>query len=344
MKVVVSRQALREYLREVMENPGFGWQATGDLSTSPVSVSAVVDPSAAATVPDDPKFRPQNRAELKAALSSMIDGISDDSAADVYLSMKDATEDAKDEEEAMKDDKKKVEEAVRAAVRKMLKEAGPYRDTGMSYSGPMIGSTAKPGFADCETCEGEGYLPDGNECEACRGTGEVKVKKNVTMTDVGGATLPQIATAIGQKSHGKVQSMIDNALEKTRKIMAIDPDEFKVLTLTAMTEYIEALQKTGTLSAADVQLMSDHPNIVKELDGFREFLDKFLKKHWKKNPPTTEGRKLREAEDKKKPAGERGPICPDCGKAMKPADRKEFESNGGHGYPRICTRCAESED
>ena len=48
-----------------------------------------------------------------------------------------------------------------------------------------------------------------------------------------------------------------------------------------MKDYIEYLKKSGELTSADVQLMQDHPNIVSGLDGFREFLDKYIKREMK---------------------------------------------------------------
>ena len=45
-----------------------------------------------------------------------------------------------------------------------------------------------------------------------------------------------------------------------------------------MKDYINTLKKTGELSAADVKLMQDHPAIVSELDGFREYLAKVIRK------------------------------------------------------------------
>jgi hypothetical protein len=325
MKVVVSKKAVREYIKEMISTPSMGWQSTGDLSTAPVGVSAVVDPSAAVTDPSNPNFKPKNRVELKAALSSMIDDISDDDAADFYSSLQDAKE-TKEEDEMTKGNK--VEETVRLAVRKMLSEMGPYRDTGMSYSGPGTGSRSAPeGFDSCEECDGEGELDNGNSCPACKGKGYVKSSKRGYKT--GEAEFDKIAGELGFSGAPGARQAMERALSKMKYRMELPPDELEIVTLTAMNDYIEMLKKSGELTAADVQLMKDHPNIVTGLDGFREFLDKALTKAQKAS--------IGEAAEKKA----EGPKCPECGKNMSAADKKEYESNSGKGYPRICTSCAE---
>lgn len=103
-------------------------------------------------------------------------------------------------------------------------------------------------------------------------------KRNVTMSDVGGASIPAIAQELGLKSHGKLQEFIDNALKKARYLIEMDPDEKQILFLTAMNEYIRDFSAAGDLTAADVQLMKDHPEMVMELDTFRVYFDKYLKK------------------------------------------------------------------
>jgi len=136
MKIVMSEKAVREYIREIMASPGAGWQSTGDLSTAPVSVSAVVDPSASETDPGNPNFEPQNRMELKSALSSVLSSISDEDAADFYSRIQGAAKDIKKkDDEEMKSKKPKarsVEEVLRIAIRKMLLEAVDDPYAGMS--------------------------------------------------------------------------------------------------------------------------------------------------------------------------------------------------------------------
>jgi response regulator RpfG family c-di-GMP phosphodiesterase len=56
------------------------------------------------------------------------------------------------------------------------------------------------------------------------------------------------------------------------------PEELELLTLVAVKDYINMLKKTGELTAADIKLMQDHPSITAELDGFREYLAKVIRR------------------------------------------------------------------
>ena len=342
MTTIVTKQAVREYIHEVMSTPDVGWQTTGDLSTAPAAVSAVVDPLAADTDPDNPNFKPQNRAELKTVLSSLIDDTSDDDAGRTYDAMRDAvknlkaqdTKALKDEDDDMKrknDKDNGVEEVIRRTVRKMLSEAGPYRDTGLSYSGPMTGSDVRPGYDECEACDGEGYDSSGNSCAACKGKGALpsKGRKNKMMTDVGGASFKEIAKEMGYASESGAKQAIEKVLEKARFTGTMDEDELQILVLTAMSDYISMLNKSGELTPADVELMKAHPGIVSDLDGFREFLDKALKKAKKGaklEDPLGEAKKVDNKNDMKQ--------CPDCkgtGEVVVSGVTKDCEYCAGHG-------------
>jgi len=323
MKLIVSKDAVRQYIREMLDSPAapMGWKKAEEDAELPANVSGVVDPSAALTNPGNANYVPKNRAELQTALASLVNDVSDDDAASLYDTIKNTVADMSDEDKKMMDTKK-VEEVIRKTIRRMINEAGPYRDTGMSYSGPVAG-----GGGDSEAAEKavalamksfdildvkskpEAFLkllvsklvkapgdrmsnvmaaidlvaemdPEAGDIldTTLSAKPDLVPKKNVTMTDVGGAGLPQIAKAIGQKSHGKIQAMIDKALEKARYLMTMDPDEKQILFLTAMNDYIKEFSAAGELTAADVQLLKDHPEMVADLDTFRNFFDKFLKK------------------------------------------------------------------
>lgn len=279
MKLSVNEAAVERVISEKVTTPSMGWQSAGELGSSPVSVSAVVDPSAAVTDPGNENFKPKNRAELKTALSAMIDNLSDDCAENIFDAMKKSIEGMAEEDKDMKQNEK-VEETIRRAVRKMLKEAaGAYKDTGMSYSGPMTGSGVRAGYEECEACEGEGIVAGGKDCKACKGTGAIKsTKRGYQMAEDDEATFDEMAKELGYSGAPGARQAVQRALEKARFTATMDPDELEILTLTAMNDYIQYLQKSGELTAADVQLMKDHPNIVSGLDGFREFLDDVIKK------------------------------------------------------------------
>jgi len=326
MKIVVAKKALRQFIKEMLDNPApMGWKKA-EHDQLPTSISDVVDPSEAITNPGNPNFKPRNRIELNTALSSIVQDISDDDASKVYDSIKNSIADLNDdsEEKKMKNkEDQKIEEVIRKTIRKLLSEAaGAHTDTGLSYSGASYGSDGDVDMAEKIVAlamktfdvldikdQPEEFLKllvskltrfAGDRLATIRSAIEVVEeidpeaamaldealaanpslvpKRNVTMSDVGGASIPAIATELGLKSHGKLQQFIDNALAKARYLIEMDPDEKEILFLTAMNEYIKEFSSSGELTAADVQLMKDHPEMVTELDTFRVFFDKYLKK------------------------------------------------------------------
>ena len=105
-----------------------------------------------------------------------------------------------------------------------------------------------------------------------------RTRKNVMQTDVGGASFADIAKELGFATTSGAKAAVEKAMQKAKFLAGMDPDDLEILTLTAMNDYIDVLKSTGELTGDDVKLMKDHPEIVSSLDGFREFLDKSLKK------------------------------------------------------------------
>ena len=298
-KLIVSKQAVREYVREIMTPPGMGmgWQSTGDLSTAPANVSAVVDPSAAQTDPGNPNFKPRNRKELQSAISCMVDDISDDGAVDFYDALQDAKKQRDDEDEKMKKDDKKVEEAVRKAIRNILKEAKPKKSPEFTVTNPRgITPTVVPagqhGGEFSRNLEKrksklkgvmDKWKDDEDAAPMVRADAPAagRERKNVMQTDIGGASFKEIAKELGYASESGAKQAAEKAMAKVRFASNMDADELQILSLHAMKDYVDFLKGSGELTAADVQLMLDHPGIVSELDGFREFFDKYMKRTMK---------------------------------------------------------------
>lgn len=281
-KIVVSKDAVRQFIRETMMNPSVGWSSTTELSDSPATVSAVVDPSASLTDPGNPNYKPSNRKELRASLSSLVDDLSDDEAPDVFDTIKDALEKSKEEDD-MKNDKK-VEEAIRLAVRKMLSEAElpPVKKIPMGVHGGEWMRAHEKRRKDLEkTLTGMNIDADAEEMTRADAPAAGRERKNVMQTDVGGASFKQIAQELGYASESGAKQAAEKAMAKVQFASSMDPDQLQIVVLTAMSDYIDFLNKSGELTPADVQLMKDHPNIVSELDGFREFLDKYIKREMK---------------------------------------------------------------
>lgn len=104
-----------------------------------------------------------------------------------------------------------------------------------------------------------------------------------SLGQVGGASFEDIAKAADMSVSGAKQA-VDKALLRFKflhQAMQDDPEAVEIMVLTAMNDYINMLNKTGELTAADVQLMKDHPDVVRELDGFRDYLHNTIKRTMK---------------------------------------------------------------
>ena len=172
-------------------------------------------------------------------------------------------------------------------------------------------------------------------------------------TDVGGASFKQIAQEMGYASESGAKQAVEKAMTKVQFASSMDPDQLQIVVLTAMSDYIDFLNKSGELTPADVQLMKDHPNIVSELDGFREFLDKYMKRQMKGKgvaeamtpglAASTRPRRVVPSPRAEVPAQKTGsrPKCEECGRSLTATDKKAYELEGGSGYPAVCEYCAE---
>lgn len=311
-KVTVSETALRELVREALNNRNFGSVLVEEnTENAVVNVSNVVDQSATLTDPGNPNYVPNNRAELQVAVKALSDDLPDEKVSDVYEKLVGALNVSKDKvepEEKMKKDDTKVESVVRAAIRKHLQEQDnltqaypPPRKFSKKPKnfGPVVGPMppvqkipagvhggeynrrADKQKADLQKVLKKTNVEDdfgGGKAtdEALPPTGS----KNTMMTDVSGASFQEIADELGFSVAGAKQA-VDKALQKAQWVGSIgetNPEDLEIIVLTSMNDYIKVLSKTGELSAADIQLMKDHPDIVRELDGFREFLDRAVRK------------------------------------------------------------------
>lgn len=110
-----------------------------------------------------------------------------------------------------------------------------------------------------------------------------KRRKNNMVGDVDGAELEDIARELGFSVSGAKQA-VDKALKKAQFLSTLEDAERDELVLHAVKDYIEDLEQTvddsdpDAPSAEDIQLMYDNPAMVAELDGFREFLHKYVKR------------------------------------------------------------------
>lgn len=301
--IVIEESALRDVLREAMES---GSNSHLDPSL-PVRINPVVDPSAAETDPSNGNFIPQNKTELLSALRMMCNVDDEDDVPTVYVTIKDALEKAQGEE--MK--KNQTESTIRNAIRKVLSEISAAEKRQMAADKlwselPQVDPSAYPAVTKVPTGvsskagspaeqrakfeKNKSQLqkvfstmkmsdledaPEGGAGEAPQG------RKNVMMTDVGGSSFKEIAKELGFAAESGAKQAVEKALEKAKfvtKMDLFDPDTLEILVLQSMSDYIDVLSSSGELSAEEVKLLKDNPVLVRELDGFREFLDKDLRK------------------------------------------------------------------
>ena len=270
-QVLITESSLRELLKEMMD------------SESPVNVNPVVDPSAAETDPSNINFLPSNKAELMSALRVLVNSIDDEVAADIYVTVQDAM---KEKEDEMKNSN--VEESIRTIVRKMLLEAqtnleeAPMPPVKKIPAG-VHGSEYMQRFEKAKSGLQKtlSTLRDDEEFVSSDEPEEGRSRKNVMMSDVGGASFKEIAKELGFAAESGAKQAVEKALAKAKFVMKMDmfqPDELEILVLQNMNDYIDVLKSTGEIDDSEVKLLKDNPDIVRELEGFREFLDKALKK------------------------------------------------------------------
>jgi len=276
MKLTVKENDIRRAIRKVLEGaPGGGtFEPKGTISTN-----SQVDKTAVETDPSNVNYIPQDKTELSAAIKTVMRDVSDTDVPNVYKAIKDATTPAatekpdhnvhNDDVEGMhmkkseEEKKEQAESVVRKEVRKQLQEIFPQAD----YSYQSIDY-----FGDSDDEEPE----------------EPKKRKNSRMSDVDGATFEEIANELDFAVSGAKQA-VEKALKKAQYVALMPKDDLEILTLHAAKDYIDYLQSSSELTQADVQLMYDHPRIVMELEGFRDFLDKYIRRHRKENDPEEEG-------------------------------------------------------
>lgn len=334
-KITVSEAAVREFVNEALDG-----NHLGDLPTFneqlPVNVNKVVDPSAAETDLINPDFIPQTKPELEVSFRQLMKRVPVDDIADVYKSIRlmvndiHAREEGEDTMTTKVRSNSSIEETVRRTVRSLLSEINPKFD--MSYSGTDYGDSDDDDDDDDDKKPKRAY----------------KTTALGNMADVDGDSFETIAKKLGFSVAGAKQA-VDKALEKARFLAAIDEDDKEILVLTAMNDYIKMLSKGGELSAADVKLMKDHPDIVRELDGFREFLHTHVRRarraDAKLENPLGEARKklketfgspLAQASAKRVPpslAANNTVKCPECG------GDGEIGSDGDFGMTEECPTC-----
>lgn len=326
-KIVVNERALRELIREA-------------LSGNPVPVDNVVDPSATLTDPGNLNRKPDNTVELQTMLKTLTDDVPPEEIAATYDKVVNALKapSKKDDEDVMKNKDTKIESLVREQVRKYLQEHKLFEAYPLSMGAPKKQKTFGPVIGDMPAVKKIPAGVHGGEYErrfektkrdlkqALKSTSaedlqmvapeEDDKRKFSTMSDVGGASFQEIADALGFSVAGAKQA-VDKTLKKMQwlgRMQEESPEDYEILVLTTMNDYIKKLNKTGELTPADVELMRAHPNLVQELPGFREELGKAVRKARKaEGIEESSYRDAYDAIDDMGRGSELGPSCEYCG-------------------------------
>lgn len=249
-----------------------------------INVNNVVDKLASVTDTSNFKQTPQDKIEFIVAVKQLIDDVPIDNIPNIYKLIKDVI-DTSSEKTTMSN--KKIEESVRAVVRKLIAEAQPLPPVkkipfgvhGAEYERNMAASRASLNKAMKKDLDADLKKVTVDDVE------EPEVKKRAqkatslgNMLGVGGASFEDIAKELNFSVAGAKQA-VDKALEKTRWLTSeIDEDDLEIIVLNSMNNYIEDLAGTGELTDEEVKMMKDHPAIVRELDGFREYLGNVLRR------------------------------------------------------------------
>lgn len=91
------------------------------------------------------------------------------------------------------------------------------------------------------------------------------------------ASLKEIADELGFSIAGAKQ-LLDNALSKAQFVGAMSSEDITIMTMVTVKDYINYLFEIGDLTVEETQLLCDNPTIVSELDGFREYLHRYIKR------------------------------------------------------------------
>ena len=262
-KILITELSLRRLLRELMD------------SDTPIVSNPVVDPQAAETDPTNQNFVPSNKVELMSALRALINTVDDERVPQVYITAKDAIE---KEEAEMK--KNNVEETVRLIVRKLILESineVEVKKIPLGVHGGEFSSRfdkAKKGLQKTFKAmrdEDDDYV---SVDEPATG----RARKNLMMSDVSGASFKEIAKELGFAAESGAKQAVEKALQKAKFVGTMDQDDLEILILQSMSDYVDMLQGSGDLDAQEVKLLKDNPSIIRDLDGFRDFLDKSIRK------------------------------------------------------------------
>lgn len=286
-KIVVNERVLRKLVNELFD--GTAQDYALELTTEPsggAKVNDVVDPSAAETDPMNPDYRPQNATELGVAMRTLTHDLPDEQASRVYDLVKQNLDDKRADE--------KVPEATEEETPEMKNtDAITGTKTGTRSGTKQVEGVVRDMIRKVLSEEWEGYDAVVN------GDDDDDDKPKAPPIDKGEDKLAAWATELGMAVSGAKQFV--HKAEMRFKFLRqelpkghpnspgprlgkdkngneySDLNDMEVLILKAWADYIDLLKTTDDeITAADIQLMLDHPEVALELDGFRVFLQEYI--------------------------------------------------------------------
>lgn len=314
-KITITERALRELVIEALNDSTQGAIYAPDADG--VKVNNVVDPSAAETDPMNPDFKPQNSTELGVAIRQMTLGMPDTDASKVYDKVKGAIKstDPKDDDVNDVDNNHETEDDMDKAEQPSGTKSGTKPATTEAVLREMVRALVREDkgiiilneeYEDYDAAVGDGDDDDDEK------PAKPKVKNDENFDN--------IAKELGMGVSGAKQ-FVDKALARFQLLkqelpkghstaagpqLGVNPrtgkeftnlNDMEILMLRAWGDYIEFLQSTGELSAGDVQLMTDHPEVALDLPGFREYVHHYVQRtlvptddqggEWTGNDPDT---------------------------------------------------------
>ena len=93
--------------------------------------------------------------------------------------------------------------------------------------------------------------------------------------------LKAMAVELGAAGPSGVRRLQGVAMKRLTFIANMPQDVKQEMHKHATDDYIKMLNKSGELSGTEVDLMQDNPKIVQGLDGYREFLHKYIRREAK---------------------------------------------------------------
>lgn len=251
-------------------------------SSGPVSVTHVVSPEdvdAPVDPPvDDPNYSPANSRELAAAAAVASKSVPPDAIEEFYRKFARLVAAAEAGEMSPKPKKEKRQKPDESAASRRSRRLAMLEQGGspmLAFSG--WGEHLTDDDEDEEEPGEEKRLPVHDE----ERVEKKKHRKHMHVGDVEGAQLEDIAKEFGFAAPIGAKGFIDRTLEKFGYLWDLreqDPITFDRMLFLAADEYIEYLQGSDELSDEDVALLRSNPEHVLELDGFREFMHKHIKR------------------------------------------------------------------